>query len=69
MPWLLYPNGKSPWYPLDRMLADSHYVLYLFSRVIGVSDVYPVETKNIMGQSMSENVGGDCFSELYKKFE
>jgi hypothetical protein len=21
MPWLLYPQGKSPWYPLDRRLG------------------------------------------------
>jgi len=20
-PWLLYPQGKSPWYPLDRRLG------------------------------------------------
>jgi hypothetical protein len=23
MPWLLYPQGKSPWYPLDRRLGAS----------------------------------------------
>jgi hypothetical protein len=21
MPWLLYPQGRSPWYPLDRRLG------------------------------------------------
>jgi len=21
MPWLLYPLGKNPWYPLDRRLG------------------------------------------------
>jgi hypothetical protein len=26
MPWLLFPQGKSPWYPLDRWLGgpESH---------------------------------------------
>jgi len=23
MPWLLYPHGKSPWYPLDRRLGGT----------------------------------------------
>jgi len=22
MPWPLYPQGKSPWYPLDRRLGE-----------------------------------------------
>jgi hypothetical protein len=27
MPWLLYPQGKSPSYPLDRRLGGPHSLL------------------------------------------
>jgi hypothetical protein len=27
MPQLLYPQGKSPWYPLDRRLVGSRVIL------------------------------------------
>jgi len=27
MPWSLYPQGKSPWYPLDRRLGGPRAIL------------------------------------------